>query len=69
MTTRLSAVRPPTRSKIGRHPDPADPTLYAVEEPHRRIRAVQSKSTITVYQAHAPEIGLPAVHENHFPAA
>lgn len=40
-----------------------------MEEPHRRIRAVHSKSTITVYQAYAPEIGLPAVREDRFPSA
>ncbi|MFI6930207.1 DUF4291 domain-containing protein [Streptomyces sp. NPDC050287] len=39
-----------------------------MEEPHRRIRAVHSDSTITVYQAYAPEIGLPAVREGRFPA-
>ncbi|KPI06064.1 Protein of unknown function DUF4291 [Actinobacteria bacterium OK074] len=39
------------------------------EEPHRRIRGVYAESTITVYQAYAPEIGLPAVREGRFPAA
>jgi hypothetical protein len=57
------------RSKISGRPDLAGPTLYAMEEPHRRIRAVHSESTITVYQAYAPEIGLPAVREDRFPAA
>ncbi|MET7568088.1 DUF4291 domain-containing protein [Streptomyces sp. NPDC005492] len=40
-----------------------------MEEPHRRIRAVHSESTITVYQAYAPELGLTAVREGRFPAA
>lgn len=57
------------RSKIDGRPDPVGPTLWAMEEPHRRIRAVHSKSTITVYQAYAPEIGLPAVREDRFPSA
>ncbi|MFE9767198.1 DUF4291 domain-containing protein [Streptomyces sp. NPDC005808] len=40
-----------------------------MEEPHRRIRAVYGESTITVYQAYSPEIGLPTVREGRFPAA
>ncbi|WP_405991227.1 DUF4291 domain-containing protein [Streptomyces sp. NBC_00986] len=40
-----------------------------MEEPHRRIRAVHSESTITVYQAYPPEIGRPAAREGRFPAA
>lgn len=38
------------------------------EDPQRGIRAVHAESTITVYQAYAPEIGLPAVREGRFPA-
>ncbi|MFE2213722.1 hypothetical protein ACFW93_17400 [Streptomyces canus] len=30
-----------------------------MEEPQHRIRAAHSESTITVYQAYSPEIGLP----------
>lgn len=48
---------------------PADPTLYAMEAPQRGIRAAYTESTITVYQAYSPEIGLPAVREDRFPAA
>ncbi|WP_406439963.1 DUF4291 family protein [Streptomyces sp. NBC_00631] len=44
------------------------PTLYVMDEPQHRIRALHTASTITVYQAYAPEIGLPAVHEGRFPA-
>ncbi|MFI1730411.1 DUF4291 family protein [Streptomyces acidicola] len=39
-----------------------------MEEPQHRIRAAYAESTITVYQAHSPAIGLPAVSEGHFPA-
>ncbi|WP_010468259.1 DUF4291 domain-containing protein [Streptomyces sudanensis] len=34
-----------------------------------RIRALHTDSTITVYQAYAPEIGLPAARDGRFPAA
>ncbi|MFJ5301577.1 DUF4291 domain-containing protein [Streptomyces sp. NPDC088350] len=40
-----------------------------MEERQREIRATYAESTITVYQAYAPEIGLPAVREGRFPAA
>ncbi|WP_026150229.1 DUF4291 domain-containing protein [Streptomyces prunicolor] len=40
-----------------------------MEEPQRGIRAVHSESTITVYQAYPPDIGLPAAREGRFPAA
>lgn len=40
-----------------------------MEEPQRGIRAVYAESTITVYQAYSPEIGLPAVREGRFPTA
>ncbi|MHC5905761.1 DUF4291 domain-containing protein [Streptomyces sp. S6] len=39
-----------------------------MREPHREIRALHTESTITVYQAYAPEIGLPAVRDGRFPA-
>ncbi|MFJ9892185.1 DUF4291 domain-containing protein [Streptomyces sp. NPDC091280] len=39
-----------------------------MDEPQHRIRALYTTSTITVYQAYAPEIGLPAVQEGRFPA-
>ena len=44
-------------------------TLYVMDEPHHRIRALHTDSTITVYQAYSPEIGLPAVRDGRFPAA
>jgi hypothetical protein len=39
-----------------------------MNEPRHRIRALHTPSTITVYQAYAPEIGLPAAREGRFPA-
>lgn len=38
-----------------------------MEEPDRGIRAVYTPSTVTVYQAYSPEIGVPAVRESRFP--
>ncbi|MFH8977206.1 DUF4291 domain-containing protein [Streptomyces sp. NPDC017890] len=40
-----------------------------MEQPRREIRAAFGASTITVYQAYRPELGLPAVREARFPAA
>ncbi|MFC4898239.1 DUF4291 family protein [Streptosporangium amethystogenes subsp. fukuiense] len=40
-----------------------------MEEPKRRIRAVYTASTVTVYQAYTPEIGLPAARYGRFPTA
>jgi hypothetical protein len=40
-----------------------------MEQPQPGIRAVYAESTVTVYQAYSPEIGLPAAHESRFPAA
>jgi hypothetical protein len=40
-----------------------------VEEPKYQVRAVHTASTVTVYQAYAPEIGLPAARDGRFPAA
>ncbi|MCH5672978.1 DUF4291 domain-containing protein [Streptomyces gilvus] len=40
-----------------------------MEQPQHEIRAAYVDSTITVYQAYSPEIGLPAVQEGRFPAA
>ncbi|MGW5060598.1 DUF4291 domain-containing protein [Streptomyces sp. NPDC004096] len=40
-----------------------------MEEPQRGIRALHTASTITVYQAYSPEIGMPAVRQGRFPAA
>ncbi|MEU6495416.1 DUF4291 domain-containing protein [Streptomyces sp. NPDC046984] len=40
-----------------------------MEEPQRGIRALHTASTITVYQAYSPEIGMPAIRQGRFPAA
>jgi len=40
-----------------------------MEEPQRRIRALHTASTITVYQAYSPEIGMPALRHGRFPPA
>ncbi|MFI1471955.1 DUF4291 domain-containing protein [Streptomyces wuyuanensis] len=40
-----------------------------MEEPQRRIRALHTPATVTVYQAYSPEIGVPAVRQGRFPAA
>ncbi|MFE9676129.1 DUF4291 domain-containing protein [Streptomyces sp. NPDC006259] len=37
-------------------------------DPQRTIRATHTESTITVYQAYPPEIGVPAAREGRFPA-
>jgi hypothetical protein len=40
-----------------------------MQEPQQRgIRALHTASTITVYQAYSPEIGLPAARDGRFPA-
>ena len=38
-------------------------------EPRFQIRARHTDSTVTVYQAYAPKIGLPAARDGRFPAA
>ncbi|MFK8847503.1 DUF4291 domain-containing protein [Streptomyces sp. Ac-502] len=38
-------------------------------EPLRRIRAVHTDTTITVYQAYSPALGLPAARDGRFPPA
>ncbi|MEU4356576.1 DUF4291 domain-containing protein [Streptomyces virginiae] len=37
--------------------------------PHRQIRATHTDTTITVYQAYAPHLGLPAARDGRFPPA
>ncbi|MEW2579860.1 DUF4291 domain-containing protein [Streptomyces syringium] len=39
-----------------------------MHEPNHRIRALHTDSTITVYQAYTPVIGVPAAREGRFPA-
>ncbi|AOP45110.1 DUF4291 domain-containing protein [Streptomyces lydicus] len=38
-------------------------------EPFRRIRARYTERTVTVYQAYAPELGVPAARDGRFPVA
>ncbi|MEU7137259.1 DUF4291 domain-containing protein [Streptomyces sp. NPDC046261] len=38
-------------------------------EPRYRIRALHTADTVTVYQAYAPRLGLPAARDGRFPAA
>ncbi|MEV4971700.1 DUF4291 domain-containing protein [Streptomyces scopuliridis] len=40
-----------------------------MSEPKYRIRALHTASTITVYQAYSPALGLPAARDGRFPAA
>lgn len=44
-------------------------TLCFMEEPTHGIRALYTASTVTVYQAYAPRIGLAAASTGRFPAA
>jgi hypothetical protein len=37
--------------------------------PHHQIRALHTANTLTVYQAYAPCLGLPAARDGRFPAA
>ncbi|MCB5907847.1 DUF4291 domain-containing protein [Streptomyces pinistramenti] len=38
-------------------------------EPVRRVRALHTTRTVTVHQAYAPELGVPAARDGRFPAA
>ncbi|WP_418958586.1 DUF4291 domain-containing protein [Streptomyces tritici] len=40
-----------------------------MSEPQHRVRARFTESTVTVYQAYRPELGLPAARDGRFPAA
>ncbi|WP_232838560.1 DUF4291 domain-containing protein [Streptomyces geranii] len=50
-------------------PDEQNPVISAEQEPKFRVRARHTTSTVTVYQAYRPEIGLAAAREGRFPAA
>lgn len=43
--------------------------MSATSVPRHQIRALHTESTITVYQAYAPSIGVPAAREGRFPAS
>ncbi len=42
---------------------------HLLAEPKHRIRALHTETTVTVYQAYSPHIGLPAASTGRFPAA
>lgn len=48
---------------------PSASTLYGMAPPQREVRAAHTDATVTVYQAYAPEIGVPAAEAGRFPAA
>lgn len=43
--------------------------VIVMNEPSHRIRALHTESTITVYQAYTPALGVPAARDGRFPAA
>ncbi|NEC90212.1 DUF4291 domain-containing protein [Streptomyces sp. SID12501] len=45
------------------------PDLSHEQEPKFRVRALHTASTVTVYQAYSPQIGLAAAREGRFPVA
>ncbi|MCZ1009154.1 DUF4291 domain-containing protein [Streptomyces lydicus] len=47
---------------------PVHASSHPTEPPHR-IRALYTESTVTVYQAYSPALGLPAARDGRFPAA
>lgn len=47
----------------------AGPTLVPMTAPQYEIRARHTDTTVTVYQAYAPRIGLPAARDGRFPPA
>ncbi|WP_438829206.1 DUF4291 domain-containing protein [Streptomyces adonidis] len=49
--------------------DERESTASAEQEPRFRVRARHTASTVTVYQAYGPEIGLAAARDGRFPAA
>ncbi|WJY39056.1 DUF4291 domain-containing protein [Streptomyces sp. P9-2B-2] len=71
MTTSSAGPSGPT----GPVPAPRTPVDAATDapatlaEPQRRIRALHTDTTVTVYQAYSPALGLPAARDGRFPAA
>ncbi|MGA5271301.1 DUF4291 domain-containing protein [Streptomyces lydicamycinicus] len=60
----VTPVPAPRTPVAGPTDAPAPPS-----EPRRRIRALHTDTTVTVYQAYSPALGLPAVRDGRFPAA
>ncbi|MGW5342176.1 DUF4291 domain-containing protein [Streptomyces sp. HUAS TT3] len=50
-------------------PSRAPEARKAQPAPHRQVRAAHTDTTVTVYQAYAPRIGLPAARDGRFPPA
>ncbi|MEU5809458.1 DUF4291 domain-containing protein [Streptomyces sp. NPDC047718] len=50
-------------------PSRAPEARKAQTAPHRQVRAAHTDTTVTVYQAYAPRIGLPAARDGRFPPA
>lgn len=60
----------PRRWIFGGCHSPGHATLGAVtKRPTHEIRALYTPTTVTVYQAYAPRLGLPAARDGRFPAA
>ncbi|WP_327225912.1 DUF4291 domain-containing protein [Streptomyces platensis] len=65
MTTSSAGPVPAPRAPVDAAADgPAPPA-----EPQRRIRALHTDTTVTVYQAYSPALGLPAARDGRFPVA
>ncbi|GHJ25077.1 hypothetical protein TPA0909_66910 [Streptomyces albus] len=63
-------LRRPRRWIFGGCHSPGHATLGAVtKRPTHEIRALYTPTTVTVYQAYAPRLGLPAARDGRFPAA
>ncbi|MGW9447068.1 DUF4291 family protein, partial [Bacillus mobilis] len=43
--------------------------MNAPDVPRHQIRALHTDTTVTVYQAYTPSIGLPAAREGRFPSS
>jgi hypothetical protein len=55
-------------SRAAEHPRQPAVEHLPDHEPKFRIRARHTESTITVYQAYRPEIGIPAARDGRFPS-
>ncbi|WP_424212476.1 DUF4291 domain-containing protein [Streptomyces sp. BI20] len=63
----MTESMPPTPPTV---PTPQGPqSTGPAPEPARRVRARHGADTVTVYQAYAPHLGLPAARDGRFPAA
>lgn len=67
ITGHSTRVQPATGAHPATETHPAAET-HPATEPKHRIRALHTESTVTVYQAYTPSIGLPAARDARFPA-